>query len=340
MVTLLGIDLAKEVFELRGVDALGNVVLKKTLKRDNLSSFTAQLPACRIVMEACGGSNYWSRLFNSQGHTAQIIAAQHVKPFKKSRHKNDALDAEAIVEAASRPGMKYVSEKNLFQQDVQSMLRVRQQYVALKLQISNQIRGLLMEYGVVIPKGFAHLKVRVPEVLEDSQNALTPVIRDLINTQYEFFKKVSEDLKKYESKITKYLKPNEDYQRLLKVPGVGPMSASSFIASVGNPLTFKNGRHLAAWVGLVPTQYSSGGKESLKGITKAGDKHLRATLIHGARALIATTVRKQRPDAYSQWILKLYKEKGWNRTAVAVANKNVRVMWHLLKYKEEYKNVV
>lgn len=339
-ITLLGIDLAKDVFELRGVNALGEVVLKRSLKRSQLSAFTAQLVPCRIAMEACGGSHYWSRLFRSQGHQPMMIAAQHVKPFKKSRQKNDTKDAEAIVDAASRPNMKYVGEKNLFQQDVQSLLRVRQQLVALKLQISNQMRGLLMEYGVILPKGFAHLKKQIPGILEDGQNDLTPIIRDLISSQYTSFKRTNDELKLLEVKIAHFLKPNEDYQRLLGVPGVGPLGASSFIASVGDPSSFKNGRHLAAWAGLVPTQMSSGGKEKLGGITKTGDKHLRATLIHGARALITATIRRQKKDPYSQWILKLYKEKGWNRTSVAVANKNVRVMWHLLKNKEEYKHAI
>lgn len=335
-ITLLGIDLAKEVFELRGTNSQGSIILKKTLKRHELIEFTAQLPSCRIAMEACGGSHYWGRLFRSQGHDPCLIAAQHVKPFRRSRQKNDALDAEAIVEAALRPHMKYVGEKNLFQQDVQSLLRVRSQYVALKLQVSNQIRGLLMEYGVVLPKSFSQLKKQIPEVIEDGNNNLTPIIRDIITTQINFFKKVECDLEEIEKKITDFLKSNEDYKRLLGVPGVGPLSAASFIASVGNPSSFKNGRHVSAWAGLVPLQNSSGGKEKLGGITKAGDKHLRSTLIHGARALITATIRKQKTDPLSQWILKLHREKGWNRTAVAVANKNVRVMWHLLKHQEEY----
>lgn len=338
-ITLLGIDLAKEVFELRGVDALGNAVLKRTLKRDQLAAFTVNLPPCRIAMEACGGAHYWCRLFQSQGHRPQMIAAQHVKPFRKSRQKNDANDAEAIVEAALRPSMKYVGIKNLFQQDIQSILRGRQQLLTSKIQISNQIRGLLMEYGVIIPKGFSNLKMNIPEILENEQNGLTPIFRDLIQTQNESFKKVCTELTTMEKKLKIYLATNEDYLRLIGVPGVGPLSAAMFIASVGDPSIFKNGRHLSAWTGLVPSQYSSGGKEKLGGITKAGDHHLRATLIHGARALILATIRKQKTDPLSKWILHLHKEKGWNKTAVAVANKNVRVMWHLLMHKVEYKHV-
>lgn len=336
-ITLLGIDLAKEVFELRGVNAKGELVLKKTLRREQLIEFTAQLLPCRIAMEACGGSHYWSRLFRSMGHEPLLIAAQHVKPFKKSRQKNDAKDAEAIVDAALRPNMKFVGEKNLFQQDIQSLLRVRSQYVALRLQISNQVRGLLMEYGIVLAKSFSQFKKQIPLILEDAENNLTPVIRDLIKTQYDFFIKVSQDLEEIEAKMNNCLKTNEDYLRLLSVPGVGSLSATVFIASVGNPSSFKNGRHLSAWAGLVPTQNSSGGKEKLGGITKAGDQHLRTTLIHGARALITATIRKQKTDPLSQWILKLHREKGWNRAAVAVANKNMRVMWHLMKHKEFYR---
>lgn len=336
-ITLVGIDLAKEVFEIHGVDSVGRTRVKKTVKRRELASFTAQLAPCRIVMESCGGAHYWARLFSLQGHQAQLIAAQNVKPFKKSRQKNDQIDAEAIVEAGSRPRMRYVAVKTLHQQDIQSLHRNRQQLITMRTQVSNQIRGLLMEYGVVISKGVERMKIEFAEIIENAESELTPVVRQLVSTSYELFKDLMKRQVDIEKILKELMKENEDYQRLTGIPGVGPHGASMFIASVGDPNVFKNGRHLAAWIGLVPCQHSSGGKEQLGRITKAGDQHLRAMLIHGARSLLLATIKKQGKDPRSEWILRLHREKGWNKTAVAIANRNVRVMWHLFKYKEEYK---
>jgi transposase len=335
-ITLVGIDLAKEVFELNGVDKDGRTVFRRTLKRSELVEFMANLPACRVVTEACGGSHYWGRLFASQGHEAKLIAAQFVKPFKQSRQKNDSVDAQAIVEAASRPKMKYVSVKNLYQQDLQSLHRVRQQLVQIRTQISNQIRGLLMEYGVVLDEGVAQFKKQFHEAIE-SENELTPTVREVTRSMYELFERVSLEQDQIEEKLKAYVKSNDDIKRLMAVPGVGFLTASLFLASVGNPTVFKNGRHLAAWLGVVPRQNSSGGKERLGMITKTGDCALRTMLIQGARSAMIAAVRKQKTDPLSEWILKLKQKKGWNRTAVALANRNARVMWHLVRYKENYK---
>ena len=335
-ITLLGIDLAKEVFELNGVDGLGNTLLKRTLKRSELAIFMANLPACRVVMEACGGSHYWARKFSAQGHDVQLIAAQFVKPFKTTSQKNDRVDAQAIVEAGSRPSMRYIGIKNLFQQDLQSLHRIRQQLINNRTQISNQIRGLFAEYGVVMDEGVSKFRSQFPIAIEEDSE-LTSTLREVGRSLFELFCKFEDEQKKIEAKIKSLVRENDDYKRLIEVPGVGPWGASLFLASAGNVGAFKNGRQLAAWAGLVPKQHSSGGHERLGGITKAGDAPLRVMLIHGARSAVLAAIRKQKTDPLSQWILKLHSKKGFNKTAVAVANKNVRIMWHLLKHQEAYK---
>lgn len=335
-VTLVGIDLAKEVFALHGVDAQGRTVFRRTLKRKELAPFMAKLPPCRVVSEACGGAHYWGRLFRSQGHETKLIAAQFVKPFKQTRQKNDDVDAEAITEAASRPKMKYVAVKNLQQQDLQSLHRIRQQLISVRVQTSNQIRGLLMEYGVVLDKSVNKFKEQFLEALE-SENELTPAIREATRSLFELFKKMLAEEEKIESKLKEYIKESEDVKRLMEVPGVGFLTASLFVASVGDASVFKNGRHLSAWLGLVPLQSSSGGKEKLGKITKTGDCPLRTMIIQGSRAALMAAIKKQKTDPKSEWILKLKEAKGWNVAAVALANRNARVMWHLLKYKENYK---
>lgn len=339
-ITRLGIDLAKTFFQLHGVDRNGKPILRKKLKRSELPLFTAQLPPCEISMEACSGSHYWARKFRSQGHSVKMIAAQHVKPYKLTRQKNDSHDAAAIVEASSRPQMKFVAVKELWQQDLQSMHRTRQHLVDIRTATVNQARGFLMEYGVVIEEGITRFFSEVPPILEDAENELSTTIRDIVRTLYDLALRLRDDVKSLEKKIVSVSQVQGDYTRLLDVPGVGPLSASLFISSVGNAEVFKNGRHLAAWLGLVPRQHSSGGKEKLLGITKAGDQHLRTTMIHGARAQILWTLKKQKTDPRSQWILRLYEEKGWNVTAVAVANRNCRIMWHLMKHKEEFKQAL
>jgi transposase len=336
-ITKLGIDLAKNIFQLHGVDDRGKAVLKRKLKRSELGTFTAQLPICEISMEACGGSQYWARKFISQGHSVKIIAAQHVKPFKLSTQKNDSIDAAAIVTAASHPAMKFVAVKELWQQDLQSMHRLRQHLVDVRTATVNQCRGLLMEYGLVIDEGIRNFFSEVPLMLEDGENELTLTIRDVVSRLYKMALQLREEGDELTKKIHSVSQAQEDYRRLLEVPGVGPLVASMFVSGVGNPGVFKNGRHLAAWLGLVPRQSSSGGKEKLLGITKAGDQQLRTVMIHGARALILATIRKQKTDPQSEWILNLFERKGWNITAVALANRNCRIMWHLMKYKEEYK---
>lgn len=334
--TVVGIDLAKNVFELVGVDSHGKPLFRKRLKRSEMSAFFANIPACRVVMEACGGAHYWGRLFTSQGHRAQLIAAQYVKPFKLGQ-KNDRNDAQAIVEAALRPQMRYVAVKPLPAQDLQSLHRVRQQLISTRVMLVNQIRGLLMEYGVVLEESFSKFREQIADVLEDANNELTPLIRDLIIEQNDLLNKVTTKEQVLELKLKTLVSENTDCQRLMQVPGVGINSASLFIASLAKPDNFKNGRHVAAWLGLVPKQSSSGETTRLGRITKAGDGDLRMMLVHGARAAILSAIRKQKTDPHSQWMLRLQKEKGWNKAVVAVANKNARIMYRIFKNKVDYK---
>ncbi len=307
---MIGIDLAKSVFQIHAVDQRGQMVFRKTLKRDEMISFFANFPITKIAMEACGSSQYWGRVLRDMGHEIKIISAQYVKPYKRTRQKNDQVDAEAIAEAAMRPNMRFVSVKNLMQQDIQSLHRVRQLLLESRVQFTNQIRGLFAEYGVVMSKSVTKFFTELPDVLEDAENGLTSVIREIARKQWELIKLLEDEKDNVEEKIKSQVSENEDCQRLLKIPGIGPMGASMFLAKLGDPNIFKNGRHVSAWLGLVPRQKSSGGSSRLQGITKTGDSKLRSVIIHGARSVVLSTIKKQGSDTYSKWILQLYKKKG------------------------------
>jgi len=330
-IAVLGIDLAKQSFQLHGVDANGAVVLTKKLTRNKLSQFIARLSPCLIGIEACGGSNYWTRVFERHGHTVRMIAPQFVKPFVKS-NKNDAVDAEAICEAVQRPSMRFVPAKSVEQQDIQSLHRIRSQAVARRTAQANQIRGLLMEYGIIIPKGIAYVRKEIPCILEDATNELTSVFRELLNELYREMVHLDERIKMLENKLEIVCNKNENCQRLL--PGVGLLSATAMIAAIGDISVFKNGRELAAWLGLVPRQHSTGGKPTLLGISKRGDTYLRTLLIHGGRTVVRVAGKYQ--DKRNRWISQLDQRRGKNISAVAVANKNARIAWALLTNKTTY----
>jgi len=290
-------------------------------------------------MEACGGSQYWFRVFKAQGHDPVLIAPHQVKPFRRSVQKNDFNDAQAIAEAAQRPQMRFVPAKSLHAQDLQSLHRVRQQFVKTRTALINQCRGLAMEYGVVMDRGRSNFEQQIAQVLEDVSE-LTSVARELLQGVWRLIQEMNDRIKQLENQLLSVGQCNPHYARLQGVPGVGPMTASLFLANVEDVSVFKNGRHLAAWLGVVPRQFCSGDKIKLGGVTKAGNSDLRTMLIHGARALIQSVRRKNGQDPLSQWILRLLQAKGWNTTAVAVANRNCRVLWHLMKYEQEYKKAV
>lgn len=330
---VLGIDLAKQSFQLHGVDASGAVVLKMKLTRNKLVEYIAQLPPCLIGMEACGGSHHWLRVFTRFGHTVRLMAPQFVKPFVKS-NKNDAVDAEAICEAVQRPTMRFIPSKSLEQQDIQSLHRIRSQAVSRRTALANQIRGLLMEYGVVIPKGISYVRRQIPEVLEDASNELTFLFREMLSELYDEMVHIDERISKLENKLERLCAQNEDCQRLSTIPGVGLLTATALVAAIGNISVFKNGRELAAWLGLVPRQHSTGGRPKLLGISKRGDSYLRTLLIHGGRTVVRVADKYE--DKRNQWVSNLDKRRGKNISAVAVANKNARIAWALLSHKTTY----
>jgi transposase len=322
-ITAIGIDLAKNVFQVHGVDAHGKTVLKKQLKRDQMGTFFTNLAPCLIGMEACGSAHYWARKLQAQGHTVKLMAPQFVKPYVKT-NKHDAADAEAICEAVTRPTMRFVPIKNVDQQAILALHRARQGMVQARTAQANQIRGLLSEFGLILPQGIAHLYQRVPVLLDEAQEELPGVFRELVQRLLDHLKELDRQVGEMEVQIQAWHRANDWSRKLEKIPGIGPITASALVASIGDAKNFANGRQLAAWLGLVPRQHSSGGKTNLLGISKRGDTYLRTLLIHGARAVIRHAERKL--DAQG-WLPKLMGRRHKNVAAVALANKNARIVW-------------
>jgi len=333
-VTLLGVDIAKNFFQLHGVDDKGNPMLTKKLTRSKFVETIAQMELCTIVMEACGGANHWYRVFSQMGHKVKLISPQFVKPFVKT-NKNDRNDAEAICEAASRPSMRFVSPKTVEQEDMQAVHRVRSRLVEERTALVNQIRGLLAEYGVIVPQGITKIRKLLPEILEDAENELSVIGRELFSDLKDELIEIDEKISRYDVKMKTIFNSNEDCQKISAIEGIGIITATAVVAAVGDPKVFKNGRHFAAFLGLVPRQSSSGGKERLLGISKRGNTYLRTLLIHGGRTVVRHVGSKK--DNRSIWIKELSKRRGANRAAVAVANKNARIIWALLAKNEAYK---
>lgn len=330
--TTIGIDLAKNVFQVHGADDKGRAVLKKQLKRAQMLPFFANLPPCRIGLEACGSAHYWARKLQALGHTVQLIAPQYVKPFVK-RNKNDAADAAAVCEAVTRPDMPTVPIKSAEQQAILSVHRARQGFVKARTAQANQIRGLLAEYGIVLPQGISHVLRRVPEIIEDGESDLPGSFRLLIERLLDHLKELDRQVGELEAAIQSWHRQDTASQKLARVPGLGPLTASAMAASIGDARNFKNGRQLAAWLGIVPKQHSTGGKPTLLGISKRGDAYLRTLLIHGARAVIRRAEHK--PDA-DPWLKSLLARRNTNVAAVALANRNARTIWALLAHDREY----
>jgi transposase len=326
-VSTVGIDLAKKIFHLVGTDTTGRIVWRKRLARNALVPFMAQLPPVTIGMEAWGGAHYWARQFHQQGHQVKLMAPQFVKPYVKS-NKNDMRDAEAIAEAVTRPTMRFVPLKDVDQQDIQALHRVRERLIGERTALINEVHGLMNEYGIVIPKGVSKFRQAVVEKLESEQDKLTPLSQEMFWRLVKEFATLEEHIAAYQEKLDTLAKTHPESQRLMTIPGVGPITATALIAAVGDVGVFKNGRQFAAWLGLVPKQHSTGGQTHLLGISKRGDSYLRKLLIHRARATLRWGGLQA--NSRSQWIRGLLKRRGWNRTAVAVANKNARIVWALL----------
>jgi transposase len=331
-VTTIGIDLAKNVFHVHGVDKRGKVVLRKPLKRHQMLSFFTHLDPCLIGIESCSSAHYWARQLQTLGHTVKLMAPQFVKPYVKS-NKNDAADAEAICEAVGRPTMRFVPIKNGEQQAVLSLHRARQGFVKARTAQANQIRGLLAEYGMTLPQGMGHIARRLPAILEDAENELPGMFRQLLRRLGEHLKELDRQVDELEREIETWHRHNTASRKLEKIPGIGPITASALTASIGDAKNFDNGRQLAAWLGLVPRQHSSGGKPTLLGISKRGDVYLRTLLIHGARAVVRATERKRGTDT---WLDRLLGRRNKNVAAVALANKNARIVWALLAHDRDY----
>ena len=335
-ITTVGVDLAKNVFQVHGVDERGRPVVRRALKRAEVVHFFSKRVPCLIGMEACGSAHFWARKLTALGHTVKLMAPQFVKPYVKT-NKNDAADAEAICEAVARPNMRFVPVKSVEQQEVLGLHRARQGFVAARTAQANQLRGLLAEFGWVIPQGIGCLVKKLPEILEDAENGLPSGSRELFSRLFEHFRELDRQVDELQAQIHAWHREDAKSRRLQAIPGIGPLTASALVASVGDARTFKNGRQLAAWLGLVPRQNSSGGKERLLGISKRGDVYLRTLLIHGARAVLRHLHRHT--DQADGWLARLAARRNPHIAAVALANKNARIVWALLTRGTDYQVV-
>jgi transposase len=334
-ITTVGIDLAKNVFQVHGVSERGKAVLRKQLKRSEMLKFFTNLPPCLIGMEACGSAHHWARKLIELGHEVRLMAPQFVKPYVKT-NKNDRNDAEAICEAVGRPNMCFVPVKTAEQQAVLSVHRARQGFVKARTAQANQIRGLLAEFGIVIPKGIGHIAQRLPEILEDGENALPGMMRQLVRDLGAQLKVVDKQVEEMERQIKLWHRDSEPSRKLEAIAGIGPLTASAYVATVGDAKSFKNARQVPAWLGMVPRHEGTGGKVKLGRISKRGDVYLRTLLIHGARAVIRQVERK--PNQADGWLKKLLARRNKNVAAVALAAKNARIAWALLAHERTYQS--
>jgi transposase len=332
-ITTVGLDIAKSVFHFYAVNRVGKLIKKKVLKRSEVILAFQQLEPCTVVMESCGSANYWAREIQNCGHEVKLIAPQYVVPYRR-KNKNDFNDAEAIAEASQRDNMNFVPIKSISQQDIQMLLRVRSRYIECQCKLSNQIRGLLAEYGLATNEGKAALRRFIPDVLEDANNGLSESCRSVFSELYQDLIELDEKVNSYDKKISIAIKPIEICQRAQTVIGIGPITAASIYAAIGSGENFKNGRHFAAWCGLVPRQHSTGGKTMLSGITKRGNSYLRMLLVHGARTTLQYTSKKE--DKLSLWAERLKIEKGYNKACVALANKLARIVWSVITSGKDY----
>jgi transposase len=332
--SVLGIDIAKLVFHVVGMDDTGAVVLRKRLARSELLAFIANVPPLRIGMEACGSAHYWARCFREHGHDVRLIAPQFIKAYVKSP-KHDARDAEAICEAVTRPTMRFVPIKRVEQQDLQALHRIRERLIKARTALVNEIRGLLSEYGIVLPQSITKFRALIVSKLQNEQAKLTALSTEVFWHLYDEFLSLEKRLAYYDEKLAAIGRAHPECQRLQTIPGIGPISATAILAAISDASQFKNGRQFAAWLGLVPREHSTGGKPRLLGISKRGDSYLRKLFVHGARATLRWVDSKQ--DERSRWLKALIGRRGKNRAAVALANKNARIAWALLAHHQEYR---
>lgn len=345
-IDVLGIDIAKNVFQLHGVNRHGRVALKRRVMRDQLLTVLTHIEPCTVAIEACTGAFDWARKFEALGHRVKIISPQYVKPFVR-RQKTDGNDAEAICTAAGQPHIPLVPPKSIEQQDIQALHRARQRLVNHRTAVVSQLRGLLLDRGFAIGKSITRARRAVPEILADLHNALTPLAREAMHELYDLLRDLDRRIAVFDKKIEQVFRASPACQRIAVIKGVGPKTATAIVAAVGDGKEFKNGRHFAAWVGLVPRQHSSGDRTMLMGISKRGNQHLRTLLVHGARAVVRTA--RHRTDPANRWVNQLRERRGYNRATVAVANTEraraigssglakARVIWAVLHTGEPYR---
>lgn len=331
----VGVDIAKNVFQIHGVNRDERVVWRRRLQREKwLDSVLEHVePGCEIGMEACAGAHHWARQLQAAGYRVKLMAPQFVKPYVKG-NKNDANDAEAICEAMSRPHMHFVPVKTVAQQDLQAVHRVRTELVEQRTAKANQIRGLVAEYGLIAPARLEHLRTVLPDWLENADNGLTERFRRLLLGLSQDLRGLDERVAELDEEIHVIARGDPAALRLQQLRGVGPITATALLATLGDANQFANGRQMAAALGLTPRQHSSGGKERLLGINKRGDAYLRTLLIHGARAVIRFAVGKT--DRLSVWVTSLAKRRHPNIAATALANKTARIAWALLHNGTDY----
>lgn len=326
-ITTVGLDLAKNIFHVMCCDERGKVVKKKVLRRNEMRLFFAQLESCLVGMEACASAHYWARQLTALGHQVKLLPAQHVKAYVRG-NKNDYNDALAIAEAVTRPQLREVGVKTQAQQDIQALHRLRERRIKERTGLCNQLRGLVGEYGIVMPRGVNVLRRRLPELLEQADNELSGFFRGLLAQGYQQLQELDVHIAAYTRVLAQYSRENEACQRLQTIPGFGPIVASVFHSAIGDGQVYRRGRDVSASLGLVPRQHSSGGKQVLLGISKRGDRYLRSLLVHGARAVVIRAAKKE--DRLSCWINRVRRERGINKATVALANKMARMGWAVL----------
>lgn len=324
---LLSIDLAKTVFQICAMNDHNKILFNKKVTRKKLLKEVLNANPEKIFMESCYSANYWARLFKSHGFAVYLIPAQHVKPFVKG-NKNDKHDAVAICEASQRPNLHFVPIKTIEQQDIQNLHRIRQRLITHRTAMSNQIRGLLSDYGIIFNKGHQKVLSDLPYLIEDLENELSFVMREILNDLLDELKSKNEQILKIEHSINQLSLKQSGYQDLLDMPGIGLMNASAIVASIGNARQFSSARGFAAWLGLTPKHEQSGNKLKSMGISKNGNRYLRTLLIHGARAVVS--LYKNTDDPLKKFATKIKQNRGKHIAYVAVAHKMARIIWALL----------
>jgi transposase len=334
-ITTIGLDLAKNVFHVVCCDERGKVVSKKMLRRSQVLQYFANWVPCLVGMEACASAHHWARELGALGHEVKLIPPQYVKPYVRG-NKNDYNDALAIAEAVTRPEMRFVAVKTTEQQDVQALHRLREKRLQDRTALCNQLRGLLAEHGLILPQGVNLLRRRLPELLEDGENGLSDLFRQLLAQGYQQLQELDGHIEYYTHEMKRQSQQDEACRRLQTIPGYGPVVASVFHSVIGNGEAYRRGRDVSASLGLVPRQHSSGGKEVLLRISKRGDRYLRSLLVQGTRSVVIQAAKKD--DRLSRWINKVRAERGFNKVVVALANKMARIGWAILVNKTVYQS--